>query len=145
MKKTLIIMLAIAFTSMSTFAENINNGDVLKNSIKKSSPDKDCKTIKKAILKSDVKTISKFAGNQIVNVDSLIQEAGALSYIHEVLKSYKYKHLKRENVSGIDYLVFEAYTTITHSDNSVTAHIFKIFLTKNDDQLKIAFYVNVKA
>lgn len=138
-------MLAIAFTTMNTFAENIDNGTVVKTSIKKNSPEKDWKTIKKAILKSDLETVREYAGNDVVNVDSLVQEAASMSYIHDVLKSYKYENLKRENVSGIDYLSFEAYSKVSHSDNSVTVHIFKLYLIEIENELKIAFYVNVNA
>jgi hypothetical protein len=145
MKKTLIIMLAIAFTSMSTFAENINNGDVVKTSIKKSTAAEDWNTIKKALLESDAKTLGGFAGSDVVDSEALVKDASALSYVHQVLKSYDYKHLIKEELSGLNYLVFEAHTTTTDDKDNITAHVFKLYMTETDGKLMISFYVNVKA
>lgn len=103
---------------------------------------KDWNSIKQAILAKDVKSLGGFASNDAVDTDALIKDAAAHSFIHDVLKTYDFEHLKKEEIEGQKFLVFEAHMAQSDGETS-SARVFKIYLSENDGHLLIDFYVNV--
>lgn len=144
MKKLFFALLAgtmILTTSVSSY----NDANYSYNSKHgKHDAEKDWKTIKKALLDKDSKTLGGFASNDAVDSDAIVKDAATHSFIHEVLKTYEYKHLIKEEIEGVSYLVFEAHMAIA-DNNGAVARVFKLYMSEKDGHLQIDFYVNVQA
>lgn len=141
--KSIIIAALISFCTiqMNQYLPNEVN-PVEYNFHGQDQKEKDWKTIKKAILEKDVKKLAGFASNDALDAQALINDAAAHSFIHDVLKTYDFEHLKKEEIEGQKFLVFEAHMAQSDGE-SASARVYKIYLSENDGHLLIDFYVNV--
>lgn len=140
MRNVLLILLAFVLTSF-TSVEKVNLNNYSNESLlQQNKLESDWKEIKKAILAKDLNSLKTLCKNDKVDSEKIINEAAQHFYIHQNLKSAKFKDLRiweyNKDNTHIKMYIYETSTIITDQGVKTTL-VFTLNMVEDNGKLRL--------